>query len=1466
MSAFFRWFLVVVALTTLVTLTQLWIRGEARTAATMLDSARERWRDLDPDEGDFDGALRELELALGLARQEGDREIEREILLERVRVHLYRESYDLALEESDHLLTDFDGDDPEVLLLAADSALGAGKPETTIFYADHLLEVAPDDPDIVIRIGQAEAQLADLALSQLDDRLEQELADEPARLAADAARRAAAHPPGTLLRHAALEDLYSHLSSPALDREALESVDLASKHLLAASQAFVARLRYAADGQAVSGLQAILLRSGAVEEAADLGRLALEMRRLSSRTTVLIRTAMALDTLDRGDQAKSLIEEVQRTLRSGTIAPRTLSDDELYDWCLLLYRLELWDELMTSAQLLSNREVKRQRDEPDAADGDPRAAMSEFFMGVAQTHLNQARGARRHLKNYQDAQTREAFPGVQLQTWLANAETARRLGRGPQERFALIQATKSLEDDIDDPALANIAGEAWFRLGEFQLSENDVMRAERSLAHAVRLLPRRRDEVEGRWKEAGEAAIAARSNNRFLGVVNPKVAPYQTCMRARSRVEEDSLDDAVFIVERVLDNYPGLPLALEIEADAEFRRQHYDHAIDALLELAEKGFYEPQELELLDEIPFEEFSGGQLIRWMLFDPRSAGLVSVARELERSGRTSLALQTLRAYSPKDMDSGELAFFARLLANAGEWDRCGQLLQHIPPEDPLTASVAVLAVRAALETDPRGSAGAILPLVLQMYTPSIDPQDPELAATIDLMLTRGEVGAARTILETVDARTSAPAPPLEEPVAVAEPVPGAEPVPDAEPTIEGDLAAEPPPAAPSREVLIRLAIVHTILHDDAEAAEALERAEPFFEGDEASIGWLVRAADARDFEQLLAIASELYDGPFNSNDLRRALLTTIENPAAGLRQLRDLRGHDDDPRRIFALEVAEHWIPGATDEPDAAEADEETGIEPAPAEDELARPEVAADDGRFLLPLVLALESRPWSAWTLDRLAHVPAELADGPAARLLEAYAEIELGDLDRADEKLVALLAEHPDQRTAWLLREDIAEAREADADRRSAPVARIEDDAERGARLRESQTFLELRLQRLDAIGPLDTPPREIALARAFEARRADRPEEARSILETALSDEPDDFALRRELARLLSVPGNRVAALDEYNRLFNVDTPRTAEVLPEVLALLRSARRDGEISDGVWWAELEALESQFPAEPAVARELAERTIASAAEDRLDWGVEQAWDHLDRFRQRTRYVPVESLRPGEAEAWSELYRRYDPDRAVDFAYAELTANPMSPDLWRAWCEGLAAAGRREEAVRAYKAILAVVPEPGLLKSFALLQADRFDDPSAIRAALGGVELFLDRHTTDPDLVFRRGLSLLGGTQAGKRRGLRDMNAVWQARQTNGIDRASIGRRYAITLHHEGYEMLAQNVLREAYLEERDPLQIDVLRAVAHLIHLAAGGANAELPPPAGDEASPAGDDESASLGAAARDDRLAGK
>ena len=80
----------------------------------------------------------------------------------------------------------------------------------------------------------------------------------------------------------------------------------------------------------------------------------------------------------------------------------------------------------------------------------------------------------------------------------------------------------------------------------------------------------------------------------------------------------------------------------------------------------------------------------------------------------------------------------------------------------------------------------------------------------------------------------------------------------------------------------------------------AQDALERAEPFYEGDEAGIGWVLAASDARDLERLEAVAGNLFTGPFVSSPFRHALLGVIENPRAAPRALRTFEDRPDDAR--------------------------------------------------------------------------------------------------------------------------------------------------------------------------------------------------------------------------------------------------------------------------------------------------------------------------------------------------------------------------------------------------------------------------------------------------------------------------------------------------------------------------------------------------------------------------------------
>ena len=96
---------------------------------------------------------------------------------------------------------------------------------------------------------------------------------------------------------------------------------------------------------------------------------------------------------------------------------------------------------------------------------------------------------------------------------------------------------------------------------------------------------------------------------------------------------------------------------------------------------------------------------------------------------------------------------------------------------------------------------------------------------------------------------------------------------------------------------------------------------------------------------------------------------------------------------------------------------------------------------------------------------------------------------MELGDLDRADAMLTQLLADLPDLRAGWLLREDLAELREL-AERRVEVVAEILAYAE------------ELTKDRADLLSPLAGAEDFAAVARiAQRFRESINPRVARPV-----------------------------------------------------------------------------------------------------------------------------------------------------------------------------------------------------------------------------------------------------------------------------------------------------------------------------------------------------------------------------
>ena len=1340
-----RWFYFLFAAGFLALAARTWLRGKALTPESCLASANER---IESETPDYEGALRELACGLELAREGGRPDLERELLQARVRLFGKRrdaDDFDLTLLDCQSILALPLPPEPELYLLAGRTALIERRPDLALEWSQDLARLDPENTEGDRLAGLAHMALARSVLQEVDQLLQDALAESAAHRLSSAVRRASALVEGSPLRRAALEEVFAGIKSSQDERRVREAVDEAHAHYLAAAQAFTRRLQSAPDGKAVAGLQEIFLEAGATNRATALGNWALTLRDLDYRPVVLARTAIALETLGRRTSAKQLIDEVHSVVSQHRLDPGVISTSELIDWCALLYRLELWTQLETAANKLGQR---RQRKEL--------RSLYRFYRGRALLGMGRHQSAEGPLRAFPKP-IPELFVGVNLEAWMASAEVARKLKKRLEERFCVAQATRSIPAEIQDTRLYERAGEAWLRLSDFQSSENDPLSAEESLTEALRLLPRRRAEVQERWEARGREAMVARGRRPTLSQRSkaPRLSamgPYEKWLYAEEYLERGNARRAQALAQDLLTRHPGLPVALEVLALAAHRRGEIELAIDAQLELAEHGFVRARNLRLLRGIEVEQFTGEQLIRWMLVDPRNAGLVMVARELERSGRTQLAVQTFSLQRGEGLAPEDVAYVAQLFGRTGKWETCLEWLLELPSRSPVFAANLGLALRAALEVSKeREEEDPLRQLLQRCRNVSLEHLDPNLHIGIDALLAGGATPIARAVLTTLDERLTRAVPAL----------------------------------------LLRRAVADTIAHHKQSASEALERAEAFFEDGSASIGWLLRAVDDQDTDALAAAARELLRTPFGADPYHEAILRALLGDVfVASDSLARLDETGTDARLVFASRIVDTMLPpGPTDI---------SYLEDGPSAVHGGDPWEGLD-AQSALAMLVALESRPWSSWALSRLQHFPKNLKTRTWVTLMEAVALVQLEEYERADALLSELTGPEGGVPMAYVMRERIAVQQS-------------------GGRL--TPKLATVRSQRVNEVGKLDTPEEELTVTFSRALTSEGFLERALAVVERALGRFPDDVLLRLEHARLVNREGQRARALEEYQALYAepLEHELAREVAPEMIALLHAARTEGEISDSFFWAELEALGAQLTDEPLVARELAVCTL-----EMLDpQTVQSAFDHLTRFRSRTGGIPVDSLRPGEGLEWTSLFRRHNPELAVDFARSELAANPASPELWRAWCEALVSAGRYAEARKAYEAILTIVPEPALIQSYANFLTEQDETTELLKRTLAGLERVEGAAFRDPEVRFQYALTLIASKQ--KHRGFVIMDEVWSERVPHRVETGALSRRYAQALVRASKFERAQEVLAEAALEALDPFEESFLRSSAAVL------------------------------------------
>jgi len=1331
------------------------------TPERLLELARD---ELEREEPDYDAAFRRVQRGVALAQELGAPELLREFAL--TRLHLHRNRWDRALTIPGQ--PQGTGDLEQVIELSRRFLEQFGNDDREVLELAARCSIDANlSKDALVfvrrletvgRLGPAENLLRARAHTLA---AEEELAELPRilekRMSTGEAKRTY-----SIVREAAARPLDHPQRVAALDRlETKLPAEIASEVLerISTSSGHLSL--------ASSYYQLVLRDEPSGRAVVGLQNILIDAQ-AHQKAVDLARLALARPDLV--DEDLVIRSTVRCLLDSGRVKEAELLVDELLgaeeaglDYALLpqddLYSwCVLFLRLESWNPLFTASQAILKRNEEAKTEIDERQDEARFYTGLAASYLKHWYWTEAALTRV-PSDGRELYPGMHMELHEALARAANAPRQRRERRALLVEATRAMPEVLENDRLRRTAGRAWFDLGKLLDDEQDPINAEHALTQALRFLPEERGSIEPLWEEVGERALVARG--RTVRAV--RWAPWSKDERG---------------------NYPPMgPWEACMRADSGLRSGQNVLDVTTLLQ------------PILQKYPGFPRALQALARTEVLRDRHDRAILAELDLAESGQIHASgLQFLRTL-PRDRFTGSqirrwLSFdplgagFEGFLDGLSRDGRLGLLVETVlraQRADDLTEGQALRAAqvceeqgrpdlshRLLMQLPPESAlyarnADLALRVALRVSDLSNAPKSVhDMAARIDELADPLELRHARGLVHAADLALTTP---FFDPLALV---------------LDKALQAQRDDRG---SLLIRLALVELRRERWDEALEAIDRAEAYLDDDSALVARLLLELDRGDAPGAVQEAEALLRSSFANSPMRRALLTAI----AG-----DFVSSQDALGQVPA-----------------------TGTPQLPYLQALLRPRDGTDPARFVDPwstldlpviaaLFLATDTEDFASWGLSTLARLPDEARNSPTGTLLGALAWYRLGERDRA-EQLLRASAEQEGEQAHWALLERLLR----DRVKREVP----------GTRGPAYTSLLQLLSERMARFGRDGIPPVEAIMIDALMA--IDDEARVRAILEQGTREHPDSFLLALELARVLDRPGQRLLALEHYERLFLAHYRASRPFVPEVVRLLRETLVAKELAPEAVWAQLDAFEALFPDEPSLPRELATMRLGLHGQ-KLDWSVQRAWDRLDRFRERTGNRPIESLRAGETEQWAALYQRFDPERAEAFARTELDQDPSSLALWKVWCDTLVGIDRRERALGVYDALVSVVPAPELQSARSVLRIDLGLPPGREAAMLLADEKGRER---DPALALRCAIALLargGGDQALAHEWA---FTLWEDRARRNLSPSPSGRQLALAIAGSDPER-ALAILDEVTREVRDPLEKVLLNATRHLIAL----------------------------------------
>ncbi len=1340
------WILVLAALAVIGGLGGLLLSGADRTAQELLESAQRRQLQGDPD---LEGALTDLERALMRALQiEKDDHLVAEILIERGRVQRELELLGPAREDLSAVLDEYRPGDKAVEMELVAIDMLAGQYDDALDRATDVLQRDPAYTPAWTYRGQILMLISDEYMQRCETVLR---SAEPAEVAEQdmiLVHRITGMDLDDPYRVALLHELRGHFEPEEenLAREALRMVDYASEAIASAREAFAESFAGQLDADAAEMYLRLLLRSGRTQDALDYGLAIVHHAAANSNPATMQLLMEALTEAGRPEAGALLIDH--------HLGRRVFPDQGFYlSWCNTLRLAKRWKNLL----FISDR--MRQAGDTEFS------AAAEFYYGMARFELGEYLQARIALESFVEEETVVPLPGAFAQAWRMLSISARELGDPFAENTALQEALK-LDPEID--------GELWLRKSVMlaAMDNPSLVEAEKALAHAMRLMPERVEELLPMWTELGEAALAAagvhvdllRRDLRAQNLFTPlsETGPYELYKLGKLHEENGEPTGVVYTCDKILLKFPGFLPAIDLCIRATQQLGNEEQVAKLALERMERFGADRKSIARVSRLPASVLNSEQTLRFMQLDPGLTGRLIVAEALAREGRYAQALNGLTTLGLEPLGGDGFLLAGELMLRLGHYADALETLGTINKGNPRFAQALAMRLEAAFEIGHRS----------WMQKLSTDPSKPEhldreaLLPVIDRMLCSGHFKQSKAFLERLDEYAE----------------------------------------TRSGGVVLRLAMVQLLLDERDEAEETLDRAEALTDSGMAAFGRALIATEQEEWGTLPLQMADVVRSTLRTTAVQHAAISLMDErlgEAADIAVRKIEEEGDDDPLwSLFA-----HAADVLRAEP--IRPDPQFGVENS-EETMLALHGLGSGkrDPRRLLVRIAAVETPPWTVWAVAEMLRdgIEAEGTMWPAYLAARGYRH--LGLREDATELLVRINERWPTFAPAWDLREEL--------------------ELERLGRI-DHLDLVQLRHQRRRELGLRAGEEAEERLTLAWAAEQTGNLDRAVKMAREAVELDGEFLPARFKLAQLLRERGKYKPSIEAYQEAFSsAPEENTFELAEEFLGVLQEAHEADpeQFPETLVQAELERLAQRLPRDPLVALHLARGDLRTPGLSPA-LAIDRAYRRLANFRAATEKVPIDSLRPGCSALWKDFFAAVDPERAEEFVRTELRARPGSLDLWTMLAETYETQGRLREAIELYETVQQMVPDARGRLRIAWLQAVLGEPHERVADNLAAAEELdpLVARGARVQLITARSMFNLDG--ANQKTALDKLAALWRSREENAVlDKAQLGQVYGTLLVHRADpedRETSYEVLRETVPLVDDSARRNLLMALANL-------------------------------------------